>query len=172
MLDDYEDGYVGTSHYQTFNPQVLRCSKKHKVLHLHGAIDYGFKPFGESNSAWIAPDLIPDLVKYSSYNLASEHSRPQFSANQAGYACQSSSIITGSNKTDKLIAVPFVFYNSEFVNSIIKNPSLLIIGYSFSDFHLNRVIDEVTKLHGLNRRIVIIDSIPDRAITHYVQASC
>ncbi|MFB5283898.1 SIR2 family protein [Peribacillus sp. Hz7] len=56
---------------------------------------------------------------------------------------------------------PISVYNNIFTNSIFSNSSLLICGYSFSDTHINKVIERMSAIHGKNRKIVIITYLSD-----------
>jgi hypothetical protein len=79
--------------------------------------------------------------------------------NQAGEKAEIGAIITGLHKTDKIQAMPYSFYNAEFVNSLIRNNALLIIGYSFGDIHFNRLLEKIAKIHGEKRKVVFIDYV-------------
>lgn len=65
-------------------------------------------------------------------------------------------IITGLKKTDKVINYPYSTYYAALQNSIVENNALLIVGYSFGDLHLNRLLERIVRIHGKKRRIVVI----------------
>jgi hypothetical protein len=53
-------------------------------------------------------------------------------------------------------------YHAAFAEATMKNPRLLVVGYSFGDLHFNRFIDRLRRLHGSAMRVVVIDYVPPR----------
>jgi hypothetical protein len=43
---------------------------------------------------------------------------------------------------------------------LLSNTGLLIAGYGFGDLHFNRLLNRLTRLHGDNRRAVVIAYVP------------
>lgn len=77
------------------------------------------------------------------------------------------SILLGLQKTEKINASPFDFYYYKFFQSIIQNPSLLIIGYSFGDFYINQLLSHFYTLHSERRRVVIITYYSEPYLKNY-----
>ena len=103
------------------------------------------------------------MYKYDSYDKVRDcyiGSTKSLESNQAGEQFVGTPIITGLRKTDKLNIVPFDFYHGHLFNCIIKNNSLLLIGYSFGDVYINHVIERMELIHGDKKRIVLIDWWP------------
>lgn len=121
-------------------------------------------------------DYFEDVFKYpdeiSARNTWFGRSNPHA---QSGESIIGGPIITGLRKTDKLLAYPYTTYNHAFADAILRNPSLLIVGYSFGDYHINALLGKMASIHGSNRKIVIISFInnpqinwhPDFAVSNW-----
>ena len=130
-----------------FNAPMLDDKAKNKILHLHGCINYGPQ---------IDSPQYQELVKYEDYNTA-ENLRSRYiknySINQNGEFSVMGPLLIGLNKTEKIQAVPYIFYNAEFTKNIVQNNSLLIVGYSFGDNYLNELLSNFTTIHGKNKKL-------------------
>jgi hypothetical protein len=160
----YEDGYgtVATNPLR-FNPKrVLRTSRS-LLLHLHGCTLYGYSPPTNTNSFEdMYEDYFEDIFKYPDEVSARRTWFGRSNPNaQSGESIIGGPIITGLRKTDKLLAYPYTTYNQAFANSLLRNPYLLIVGYSFGDFHINALLGKMASIHGPRRRIVIVSYIND-----------
>lgn len=60
-------------------------------------------------------------------------------------------------KTDKLNILPFAFYHTHLYNCVMRNNSLLVVGYSFGDLYINQVLERMDLIYGNEKRIVLID---------------
>ena len=165
-LDDCEDGFddiPGQPEFQHFVPQKLWENKRggSTMSHLHGCIEF----FGERYDKEVYHHEVlkydfHDLYKYPSYDrvrnmyIGSSKSSP---SNQAGEQFINTPIITGLMKTDKLNILPFAFYHSHLYNCMMRNNSLLIVGYSFGDLYINQLIERMDLIHGDKKRVVLID---------------
>jgi hypothetical protein len=160
---DYIDGFeeVEEATYLRFNPINLITSNKTRIMNLHGSIYFGY--INDKNiNRFVLEDDFYELYKYSNYQDARKtwFGRSSHHA-QSGEITEITPIITGLRKTDKLIAFPMNIFNNVFTNSILTNSSLLVCGYSFSDVHINKVIEKMSSIHGQNRKIVLITYIDD-----------
>jgi len=81
---------------------------------------------------------------------------------QSGERATAGPIITGQRKPDKLLAYPYSTYQTVLHDALLRNPRLLIAGYGFGDIHFNRLLRRLTRIHGNNRRVVLIDFVPAR----------
>lgn len=165
-LDDCEDGFddiPDQPEFQHFVPQKLWENKRgvSTMSHLHGCIEFFDSRYKESV---YKKEFIKygshDLYKYPSYDkvrdmyIGSGKSKP---SNQAGEQFVNTPIITGLLKTDKLNTLPFAFYHSHLYNCIMRNNSLLIVGYSFGDLYINQLMEKMELIYGEKKRVVLID---------------
>jgi SIR2-like domain len=159
-----EDGFEQINKFASrFNPTKLSKSRKSKIFHLHGNIQYGFENPLELNKR-ILEDSIKDLIKYINASDAKKSwVFSSQSASQSGDGLNVGPMITGLRKTDKLLSYPYSAYYNSIYNSIESNPNLLIIGYSFGDFHLNQMIQKFARIHKEKRRVVIVGFHPNPA---------
>ncbi len=155
-----EDGFnLQKKLYSGFSPKSL-YTEKTKLMHLHGNILYGY-PRNEDTSDVLKFNF-EDLVKYNKYECAKRSWFDRSSNNsQSHEQTRIGPIITGLRKTDKLQAYPYSFYHYHLQKSLLENPSLLIVGYSFGDFHFNHLLERMNELHGDNRRVVLITYIAE-----------
>lgn len=167
-IDDYEDGFtekvkIGenlSKEAYRFHPLDLHGTNKHRLMHLHGCINYGFESTDDLNR-FAFQDAFHDLFRYSDYRQAKEHwSGRSYPDAQTGEMIVAGPLITGLRKTDKITFHPYDTYECEFQNALMRNKSLLVIGYSCGDIHLNRILARLHELHGDRRRVVWIDYFP------------
>jgi hypothetical protein len=59
-----------------------------------------------------------------------------------------------------LLGYPYSTYQAALHNALVRNSRLLIAGYGFGDLHFNRLLNRLTRIHGDNRRLVIIAYAP------------
>ena len=168
-LDQCEDGFeeiCGVSDFKHFVPQKLfgNANEYSTMSHLHGCIEFFDERYEqETYKTELFKYDFHDMYKYDSYDKVRDYyigSTKSFKSNQAGEQFVGTPIITGLRKTDKLNIVPFDFYHGHLFNCIIKNNSLLLIGYSFGDVYINHVIERMELIHGDKKRIVLIDWWP------------
>lgn len=162
-LGQAEDGFsrtVSGQPFSDFDPNLLLQAVGHKFMNLHGSIYYGTIPTGyyNQNTLTSVPD---DLVKYRQVQsaLASIINNSPLQ-NQAAGTITRSPIITGLKKNDKVMYYPFKFYMESLAGSIRSNSKLLIIGYSFSDYHINNELIRFHKYHTVHGRCNIITYLP------------
>lgn len=168
-LDNCEDGFEdipGQKDFQHFVPQNLWANTNgvSTMSHLHGCIEFFDERYEkEVYKKEVLKYDFHDMYKYDSYAKVRDRfigSSKSFKSNQAGEQLVGTPIITGLRKTDKLINVPFDFYHGHLFNSVIKNNSLLLVGYSFGDVYMNHVIERMELIHGEKKRVVLIDWWP------------
>lgn len=154
-----EDGYeIERQGLYRFNPKKLILSESSKILHLHGCILYGTAHYNDPNK-YLFEDAFEDVYKFDSYKDAKMTWFGKTANNsQSREEAIAGPIIIGLRKTDKLLHYPYSVYNFVLQQALFQNSRLLIAGYSFSDLHFNAMLERVVRLHGANRRVVIIDS--------------
>ena len=174
-LSAFDDGFsericvedLNSRYGYRFHPEKLQNSKKNKVMHLHGCINYGMGGLLGCNK-YEFNDSFYDLYKYNSYEEASRHwfghSNP---STQAGEELYTGAIITGLRKTEKILDNPYMSYHYEFQYALRHNKSLLIIGYSNSDEYINAELMRMKQYHGNKCRIVVISYMPDNVRTNW-----
>lgn len=168
-LDHCEDGFdsiPGQKDFQHFIPKKLweNANGWSTMSHLHGCIEFFDQRYErEVYKRELLKYDFHDMYKYDSYEKVRGRyigSTKSFKSNQAGEQLVGTPIITGLRKNDKLNIVPFDFYHGHLFNCVLKNNSLLLVGYSFGDVYMNHVIERMELIHGENKRIVLIDWWP------------
>jgi len=126
-----------------------------RLMHLHGSIHFGYRT-GDSKR-FIFEEAFDDLYWHdtSSAALASQTGKST-NTNQAGREAIISPIITGLQKPDKLLYEPFSTYYRTLGHLLRSNNKLLVVGYGFSDIHINALLSRMTRWHGPNRKIALI----------------
>lgn len=160
-VKDYIDGFVDVpeSEYNRFEPRILIDSTEEKTYmnHVHGCIMYGH-PFNfDSNYDH------EDLFKFKTYSDSKENYdriRKSNSSTQAGEEIVMGPIITGLHKTEKTLCLPYDIYAKNLASKIITNNRILIIGYSFGDYYVNKMLERINLLHGDDYKVVLIDYWP------------
>ncbi|WP_342570601.1 SIR2 family protein [Paenibacillus sp. FSL R5-0749] len=163
-ISEYEDGFeneIEGEIFKRFNPKkLLNNHEKTRIMHLHGSILYGHLTTSDNRN--IFEDDFHDLYLYPTFEDAY-----QTWFNQSSFTAQSHDeahigpIITGLKKTDKLLPYPYSTYYFQLQKSLLENDRLLIIGYSFGDYHINSLLERVIRNHGESRKIVIISYFPN-----------
>lgn len=164
-LDKYVDGFVDSDdeRFQAFSPKTLfedNCLCK--ICHPHGCIVYYDARYKDMNHD-VYEYNFHDLYKWKNYKMVQQMSIGSSGSNpttQSGEELHIGSIITGLRKTDKLTISPYNYYHHYLNSSVMKNSSLLIIGYSFGDLYVNDLVERMNLLHGDKKRIVVITYIP------------
>jgi hypothetical protein len=77
-----------------------------------------------------------------------------------------SPIISGLSKTAKLVhnPEPFGYYYRAFIDSVLACERLLVVGYGGRDDHINVWLEQFSKTHAENRRVVWICRLPGRSV--------
>lgn len=68
------------------------------------------------------------------------------------------SIVSGTAKLEKMTVPPFNLYLHRFMESLIRSPRVLIIGYGGSDLHLNQYLALLRRIHGDRLRMCCISN--------------
>ena len=124
--------------------------------HLHGSIRFNeFCPPGES-------------VKKPmyEYNPPNETIGPLWNySNQDMSLSVYSPIITGLDKINSLMHIPYRCYYSNFDNSLSTNDRLIIIGYGFRDYYVNALIDTFNR-NPKKKILIISPDIPKKTMDY------
>lgn len=154
--NNIEDGFEdsGDSYYR-FNPLKFQNTKQSTIAHLHGCINFGYPR--QIINQYVYEDNHEDIYKLNSYSEAKDTwFGRSTNRTQASEETIIGPIITGLRKTEKLNTFPYSYYQNNFQNSILKNSRLLIIGYSYGDLYLNQIMERINRVHGNNKKIVIV----------------
>lgn len=156
-LPDWFDGFEPDSSQASrrplkrFNPRkfVERAQLEDRLLvHLHGSVRFGISSKHKG------------LVKFENSDQALEsatwHVPPDLTV--SGRVVSAAPIISGLEKAAKLVyrASPFGYYYKAFVDSLLENPRLLLVGYGGRDEHVNTWLTEFYDRHGDDRKVVCI----------------
>ena len=134
-LPRFNDGYeLKSKDYSVFNPRKARLTKSMVPIlnHIHGSILFNYRPSEETDTNDI-------LYKYDK-PVSSVGVGNLLVTTQLRRYAMFSPIITGMDKTNSITVDPFSVYHSNFINSLIRNDVLLIIGYGFGDNYLNYLL--------------------------------
>ncbi len=146
-----EFDFSGFPAQSTTHPAVL--------LHLHGSVRFDFPP-------WL-PGYRGEIVRHAAarMGMGSTLQPPQ------GIA-QPSPIIAGEGKDRWMTraCVPFGYYYNAFVRTLHTCPRLLIGGYGAQDLHVNSWLEDHHRVHGNNKRMVLIDNSPQVKTQHIPRA--
>jgi hypothetical protein len=121
------------------------------LAHLHGSVRFGYLHttfgLGKYSDTRVARDSLEILVsdRYSSGQIVS-----------------AAPIISGLSKVAKLTynPEPFGYYYRAFIDCMLENERLLVIGYGARDEHFNTWLTQFTEIHGNNRKIGWICLLP------------
>ena len=164
-LPSFEDGYEGIENYpdfQRFNPNKLLRSEGHTVNHIHGCILYGHHrlKIEEENKHYIYNYDSHDWYKWRNYALSKQvwlGTGTDVPNAQNGDSIYPSPIITGLNKADKILLLPFSIYRYNLSQKLFQNNAIIIAGYSFGDYYVNYELERMRLYHGDKLRVVLID---------------
>lgn len=123
-----------------------------RLIHLHGSLTFGYGTVGSSgpmHEVYLHPT--PQSARDS---LAIIRSQPN---SQSGRHTIVGPIITGMQKADKLQAEPYETYYRHAGNLLAMHPRLLVAGFGFGDRHISSLIGKMRRVHGADRRVVIVD---------------
>lgn len=159
-----EDGYEEVPNYaplQKFSPQKLLLSTNNTINHVHGCLLYSYSNMklpDENKEQYLRNSH--DWYKWPSFResmglFVGHGMSPIIAPN--GDAIFNSPIITGLNKTEKLVIQPFATYRYNLSQKILKNSSIIIAGYSFGDYYVNLELEHIRLYHGNKLRVVLID---------------
>ena len=161
VSDSWFDGFIEKEEGKSFSrfngAEFLRRfdTETKSLVHLHGSVRFGF-PVPPRGSQ-VNPGTI---VKYDDPMEAFDSYVRTFPGEILvdGQIVSQDPIISGLNKLDKLFLnpSPFGYYYQAFTRSMVDVPNLLIMGYGARDPHVNEWIREFVRVHGTNRKVVMV----------------
>ncbi len=165
-ITEYEDGFDDIAEqegFQRFNIRKLMENRRglSTINHIHGCLLYGNDLY---RSEYLNLDSYDydhqDMYKWPDTEAAYKMWQGSYtsgSSTQDGSYIVQGPIITGLNKTEKVTCLPYDVYRNNFMQSINKNRGLLIAGYSFGDYYINKMFYRMHQVHGDACRVVLID---------------
>ncbi|EAY56090.1 MAG: Hypothetical protein C75L2_00630006 [Leptospirillum sp. Group II 'C75'] len=161
VCDSWFDGFMEKEERTSFSrfngSEFLRRfdAEKNTLVHLHGSIRFGFPVLSQGRQ--VNPGQI---VKYQEPMEALDSYVRTIPGEILvdGQIVSQDPIISGLNKLDKLFLnpSPFGYYYQSFTRSMVDVPNLLIIGYGARDPHINEWVREFARVHGTNRKVVMV----------------
>lgn len=139
-----------------FDEHTLR--KNPTLMHLHGSIHFGYREYGTDANRFWPEDNWDDLYWHPTPESAasSAGSGRSDGHSQARRKNMKGPLITGLDKSDKLLVDPYGAYVRMFADRLVQCPRLLIVGYGFGDYHVNALLSRMGKLHKGRQRIAAI----------------
>ena len=163
-IGDYEDGFElienNPDGIYAFNPSKLLQNTKDlsTIQHLHGCIYYsGCKPIecDKTHSNW---DMFKTKCLQDALNLSIGYYQGNKTQDREFY--YNSPILVGLRKLDKMTFMPSSIYHANLVRTLMQNRGLLIVGYSFGDLYVNKLLQRRLLMAGDDHRLIIIDAFP------------
>lgn len=139
---------------------LLGQAVNHRLLHLHGGIQFGGREYGSEPNRFCYEDSFHDLYWHATPKSARQtmwgSSAPR---SGSGRMLEGGPIVTGLHKPDKLLIEPLASYYVETANQLQRCPRLLVLGYGFGDPHVNAILTRMTRNHGGSRRVALVDLV-------------
>lgn len=138
-----------------FNERML--VENPRLMHLHGSIHFGDREYGSDPNRFAYEDERSDLYWHPTAEAAGAPLK--VAATRSGQAERlnvKGPLITGLDKSDKLLTEPYGSYLRVFAQGLGGCNRLLIIGYGFGDAHINALIGRMGRFHGARRRIALV----------------
>jgi hypothetical protein len=137
----------------SFDPKAFRSWRDASdplLAHLHGSVRFGYRPaigLAKFSMATAAADSL-EIIVSDSY--------------ASGQIVSPTPIISGLSKVAKLSynPEPFGYYYRAFIDSMLENDRLLVVGYGGRDEHFNTWIEQFAKIHGDNRKVGWVSLLP------------
>lgn len=158
--DDVLNNTIGSKYNNGFHNQLAKTSpfsveeffrSKHTISYLHGNIRF----YNSILDIHFSKDTIPNSIDRIKGVLGKKQKLCcfPFVPNNFSY---NTFITTGKEKNISLDFLPYNYYYSKFASDITKSQTIITIGYSFRDQHVNRILSPFLKINKKNR-IIIID---------------
>jgi SIR2-like domain len=143
--------------------KVITDKRCHSFYNLHGSLHWSFQDANYKVTRNADPYVLMATKKYKSYQeYLFEKTAIHANPNERIFPTQ---IITGYRKTQRTNQEPFSLFYHTFLYDIYEADVIVIIGYSFSDPHINHLLREALrtnkKVYNVNFR-----NISNRAKEH------
>jgi hypothetical protein len=183
--DNYIDGFIDINQFSEikntynglmrFSPlHYLNAENMHTVSHLHGQICFGLHDLKPNDiNAFHFEEQTYSLYKYKTFNGAQDFRNRSIRSHlnaQSGHTIFPANIITGRMKTDKMIWSPMQIYMYGFINALMRNEELIIIGYGFGDLYVNTLLYQYLQKHKEKKKVRLITYCSDEQFNEDVAA--
>jgi hypothetical protein len=167
--DQLVEGALGWSaHEQGFAPVTGESVQRFdayqrppRLIHLHGNVSFGYRGGSADVNRFRFEDGWHDLYMHPSPATArASWGRRSQPSSQAGRHTIIGPLITGMEKTSKLLIEPYATYQRHAGNLVADHPRVLVVGYGFGDPHITTLINKIGRIHGPNRRVALVDFTP------------
>jgi len=147
-LQAWPDAFCGFSEQRDayscrfFDPvAVLARSEYGFLYHLHGSVHHTLAAFGEPRG------VFRDQIRWRDdltgpFTDGVRHGGSILNRRSDGIDIPASTLIAGGLKSDQLLSEPFQTLFSALQRHVHEADSILICGYGFGDFHVNRLLFE------------------------------
>lgn len=156
------DGFEGTvddggeTDLRAFSPGAFarRYWEEPLVLaHPHGSVRFGYSLQSTQD----------ELVRYDRPCEALESLQGMSVSDKISYGSivSAAPIISGLHKAAKLVQnpVPYGYYFRALMDSLVRTPRLLVVGYGGRDDHVNAWLSQFARIHNAERRVVWISKL-------------
>jgi SIR2-like domain len=165
IFDDWLDGFgdkdatVGELNGRKFQPAELAKSAQSQrplLIHMHGSVRFG--P-GQGLFQIVQYDNIKE-AKNAIKSVATSDTHVR------GQVITATPIISGYNKAARLALnpAPYGYYFRLFIDKLLSNERLIVVGYGGGDEHINTWLNEYKTAHGERRRTVWVGLLNGTAV--------
>lgn len=155
------DGFIPnkSNFYEAFDLKTFLEADKSSaplLVHMHGSTRFGY-----------CHDGIFDIHKYKSPETAINYMDDKgFSQNVHGRVIISGPIISGLSKVEQLMfrPIPYGYYFKSFMDNLVNNSRLLILGYGGWDRHINEWISQFVQVHGTSAQLAFLGNVSNTAL--------
>lgn len=145
---DFTNGFDSETRFN----DTLYFGSKYTISYLHGHVRM-------VNSSRYYATMVHN-VDVARRNCRFDYSNPFAQHNtDEGQSDFNIFITTGKSKDTSLNYIPYSAYYSKLAYDVFNSNTLFIVGYSFNDLHINRLIEHYLSI-GANHHIVIVDYVP------------
>ena len=138
---------IGFDNTGSFDPNLVLNNRNWNFFyHLHGSVHFYYDNFEIKFAKKCGLKKVIDSNKAGRSHEESTE----------GFPILTSPIIVGYGKVWQIQREPYLFYYNDLSRRINEADKILFIGYSFGDFHLNKLI-EMSLKHQKKKKVVIID---------------
>lgn len=158
---EWRDGFIpnNSNYCESFGASQFLAddqSTSPLLVHLHGSTRFGYM-----QGSYF------EIDKYRTPEIAGNHLLDMATfQNVHGRLVASGPMISGLSKVEQLLLrpKPYGYYFNSFINNLIANPRLLILGYGGYDRHINDWILESIRVHGDSARIAYVGGKGNKAL--------
>ncbi len=153
ITNTYADNNMGDL-YLLNRSKVINDTQCHSFYNLHGSFHWSFQDADYKVTRSTIPFTIMSTKKYKYY--PSSFVEEYFNNTNPNEKIFPTNIITGYRKTQRANLEPFNFFYHSFFHDIYQSEIIIVVGYSYSDPHINHLLKEAmrrnTKIYNISFR--------------------